>query len=122
MDNYKAKYLKYKFKYLNLKNNNLIQNTQLVGGGAASSKTTIYLFKAEWCPHCVGFKPTWEKIQKDFKGKYEFVTVDSEKDKEIITKWDIKGFPTIIKKSGSVAQEYIGTRDEMGVKTFIEEN
>lgn len=113
---YKAKYLKYKSKYLNIKNNNLTMS----GGGSA--KTTVYLFKAEWCPHCVGFKPTWEKIQKDFKGKYEFITVDSEKDKAIIAKWDIKGYPTIIKKSGSVAQEYIGTRDEMGVKTFIESN
>lgn len=116
MDNYKAKYLKYKSKYLNMKNN-ISQN-----GGGATSKTTVYLFKAEWCPHCVGFKPTWAKIQKDLKSKYEFVTFDSDKDKASIDKWNIKGFPTIIKKNDTTAQEYIGPRDEMSVKEFIESN
>ena len=115
MDNYKAKYLKYKSKYLKYKSQN-------GGSGTPTGKTTVYLFKAEWCPHCVGFKPTWAKIQKDLKSKYEFVTFDSDKDKASIEKWNIKGFPTIIKKNGTTAQEYIGPRDEMSVKEFIESN
>jgi thiol-disulfide isomerase/thioredoxin len=109
------KYLKYKTKYFNLKNQNKLN--KLIGG--APEKTQIYLFKAEWCGHCKGFKPTWEKLQKDLSNKYEFVTMDSEKNKEEMTKWDIKGFPTIIKLVGSKAEEYMGPRDEKSLKEFL---
>jgi len=89
-------------------------------GGA--EKAQVYLFKAEWCGHCKGFKSTWEKIQKDLKGKYEFITFDSDNDKKEISQWGIKGFPTIIKKLNNNAEEYVGPRDEISVKEFIEKN
>lgn len=117
MDFYK-KYLKYKSKYLNL--NNL--KNQINQSGGASNKTTIYLFKAEWCPHCVSFKKTWKDLQEKYKTKYDFVTYDSDKDKDIIEKWNISGFPTIMKKEGNNVKEYVGPRDEESVKTFIESN
>ena len=116
MQSYQQKYLKYKTKYLNLKRNLASQK------GGSGEKTQVYLFKAEWCGHCKGFKPTWEKIQNDLKNKYEFITIDSDKDKEQINQWAIKGFPTIIKKVGSNAEEYVGPRDEMSVKEFIQKN
>jgi thiol-disulfide isomerase/thioredoxin len=87
-----------------------------VGGG---EKKEIYLFKAEWCPHCVGFKPTWAKLEKEFNSKYSFITYDSEKNKDSIKKWDIKGFPTIIKRTGNDMEEYVGPRDEESVRNFI---
>jgi thiol-disulfide isomerase/thioredoxin len=86
------------------------------GGG---EKKEVYLFKAEWCPHCTGFKPTWKKLEKEFNNKYTFITYDSEKDKNSIKKWDIKGFPTIIKRIGNDMEEYVGPRDEESVKKFI---
>lgn len=121
MDFYK-KYLKYKSKYLNLVNT---KNQKIQMGGAKASnddKTTIYLFKAEWCPHCVSFKKTWKDLQEIYKNKYNFVTYDSDKDKVIIEKWKISGFPTIMKKQGNNVKEYVGPRDEESVKTFIESN
>lgn len=90
--------------------------------GGAENKTQIYLFKAEWCGHCKGFKSTWEKLQNDLKGKYEFITLDSDKDKEQISQWGIKGFPTIIKKVNDKAEEFVGPRDELSVKEFIEKS
>jgi thiol-disulfide isomerase/thioredoxin len=129
---YYQKYLKYKSKYLNLKKFLSEQSEQseqsgesvknMLRGGSSIEKTQVYLFKAEWCPHCKSFKSTWEKLQKELNEKYEFITVDSDKDKKIIEKWGIKGFPTIIKKVGENAKEYVGPRDEESVKKFIEEN
>lgn len=114
-----SKYLKYKTKYFNLKKSaELIQS----GGADTKEKTTIYLFKADWCGHCKGFKSTWEKIKNDLGKKYEFVTVDADKDKPLIEKWKIQGFPTIIKKTGDNAQEYVGPRDEQSVLEFIQAN
>jgi len=120
MDSYTTKYLKYKAKYLNLKKT----MSQQKGGaeGIEDSKKEIYLFKAEWCGHCKGFKPTWEKIKEEYKDKYTFITVDSEKDKKKIEEWKISGFPTIIKKTNNNAEEYVGPRDEASVKEFIEKN
>lgn len=129
MYSYHEKYLKYKAKYLNLKklsSNNISNNTSnnifnnnFIGGG---DKTQIYLFKAEWCGHCRGFKPVWEKIRKEYNDKYEFITVDSDKDKNKIDEWKITGFPTIIKKTNNSAEEYVGPRDEESVVTFIKKN
>jgi thioredoxin-like negative regulator of GroEL len=117
--NFYSKYLKYKTKYFNLKNSaNLIQS----GGAKNTEKPTIYLFKAEWCGHCKGFKDTWAKISQDLSSKYNFVTVDSDKDKDLIAKWKIEGFPTIIKQTGDRAQEYVGPRDEQSVVEFIQAN
>jgi thioredoxin-like negative regulator of GroEL len=114
---YKQKYLKYKSKYLELQK--IAATRQMTGG---SDKTEIYLFKAEWCPHCVAFKPVWNKLQTALKGKYTFVTVDADKDKDKIKQWGIEGFPTIIKRVGNNAVEYNGPRDEVDLMNFINGN
>ena len=119
MDSYTDKYLKYKAKYLNLKKTMSLRKVTQSGG---ADKTKIYLFKAEWCGHCKGFKPLWEKIKEEYKDKYTFVTLDSEKDKEKIDEWKISGFPTIIKKTNNSAEEYVGPRDEASVVEFIKKN
>lgn len=96
------------------------ENNQL--GGRKSPRSDIYLFKAEWCGHCKGFTPTWEKLKKELSSKYTFITIDAEDDKEKISSWNIQGFPTIIKKSGGNATEYVGQRDEDSVREFIKSN
>ena len=119
MDSYNDKYLKYKAKYLNLKKTMSLINLSQAGG---ADKTEIYLFKAEWCGHCKGFKPVWEKIKEEYKDKYTFITLDSEKDKAKIDQWGVGGFPTIIKKTNNSAEEYVGPRDEGSVVEFIKKN
>lgn len=121
--NYNKKYLKYKAKYLKLKSvmdqNN--QNKIIMSGGNSKLKDekTIYLFKAEWCPHCRSFKPTWESLKKELEDKIKFVTYDSEKNSSEIKSFKIEGFPTIILTVGDKAIEYVGPRDELSLKEFI---
>jgi len=91
-------------------------------GGLAPPQTDIYLFKAEWCGHCKGFKSTWNKLKEEFSSKYKFITLDADADKEKIKSWNIQGFPTIIKKSGINATEFVGQRDEQSVREFIQSN
>ena len=132
-DIYYQKYLKYKNKYISLKNNNLqtggslnITSKDIIvpvllqsGGG---DKKEVFLFKAEWCPHCVGFKDSWEKLQKNYGEKYHFVTYDSDKNQKEIKEWQVEGFPTIIVKKGKDAREYIGPNEYDNVLDFIENN
>lgn len=110
---YNKKYLKYKAKYLELKNQS---NYNMIGGG---NKNTMYLFKANWCGHCNGFKPTWKVLQQEMKNKINFVTFDSEKNKEEIQKFGISGFPTVMLKTDDKIIEYVGDRSLDGLKEFI---
>ena len=121
--NYQEKYLKYKAKYLKLKsqekslNNNLI----MTGGGNNKQNTpTLFLFKAEWCPHCKVFKNTWDDLKKNMQSKVNFVMFDSEQNSAQIKEFNIEGFPTLILKTGTKAIEYVGPRDFQSVKEFIE--
>ncbi len=115
---YKAKYLLYKQKYLDLKN--LENKINMKGGG--EHKQELILFKADWCGHCKNFKPVWEKLTGDFN-KVEY---DADKDKSIIARYKeegfpIQGYPTIMlkdKKTNTMV-EYNGNRDESSLLDFV---
>jgi thiol-disulfide isomerase/thioredoxin len=112
--NYREKYLKYKSKYLQLK----ASLKEMEGGkNLEDTDKTLYLFKAEWCGHCVNFKPVWNELQKT--EKINFVTYDADTHKDEIKNFKIEGFPTLILKKGNEAIEYSGGRDVNSLKDFI---
>ena len=112
---YYTLYMKYKTKYISLKSEKKIQE------GGSNDKKDVMLFKAEWCGHCVGFKGHWEKLQKDHKKDFNFITYDSDKNKEEMKSWGIQGFPTIIVKKGEEAMEYVGPNEYNSVLQFIKQ-
>jgi thiol-disulfide isomerase/thioredoxin len=120
--NYNEKYLKYKIKYLKLqsimdKNKDSIN---MSGGSYNSSEDKkIYLFKANWCPHCRVFKSTWNNLKNEFKDRIKFITYDSEKHSEEIKSFKIEGYPTIILTVGNKAIEYVGPRNDSSIRDFI---
>ena len=63
-----------------------------------------------------GCKRTWTRI---LKNEIEFVTYDADDHKEIMTKYNIQGFPTLILNAGDKAIEYNGERDINSLKEFI---
>ena len=119
--NYQEKYLKYKAKYLKLKSKEkTLAGFNMLGGGNKQEKPTLYLFKAEWCPHCKEFKPTWNNLKSNMESKVDFVMFDSDENANEIKKYNIEGFPTLILKAGGKAIEYVGPRDFDSVKEFID--
>ena len=144
---YNKKYNKYKTKYLSLKyliNNNscnhspskkclLCDYVQNGGNNKISDKSlnspdkpTLYLFKADWCGYCQAFKNDWLKLNNNeqLKKKINFITLDDHKNKDIINKWDIKGYPTLILKNNTNPNpiEYMDNKTYNNVKSFIENN
>jgi thioredoxin-like negative regulator of GroEL len=129
---YKAKYLKYKAKYLNEKKKCSCQedncakcNMNNMTGG--SSKPSIYLFKAEWCPHCRNFKPVWNELKTKLNGIYNLVEVDADKNKQDLDRWNrkytpVQGFPTIMFKNGSQIIEYSGPNELDSIIKFIQQH
>ena len=124
---YYSLYLKYKTKYTNLKcalensteKKNDVKMVSVFQNGGADEKKDVMLFKAEWCGHCVGFKGHWNKLQKDHKKDFNFITYDSDKNKKEMEAWGIQGFPTIIVKKGDEAMEYVGPNEYNSVLEFI---
>ncbi len=102
----------YKNKYLMLSNKNkytLKNNPPMTGGG--KNKINIMLFKAEWCGHCQRFKPVWEQLSKKFQSKFNFIVYDSDKNENMMTKYKINGFPTILIQDGDIIKPYEDNRD-----------
>jgi thiol-disulfide isomerase/thioredoxin len=88
---------------------------------------TLALFYAEWCPHCVQFKPLYEgEIKTHIENldlpdrKVRVVSVDAEKEEDLASLYELSGFPTlyIIKSSGEPT-EYQGDRTADGIEAFI---
>jgi len=117
INDYTKKYLKYKAKYLSLKK--LEKNFNMKGGG--QDKKTLALFKAEWCGHCIGFKKTWNELKNENKNNINFVTYDSELNKNEISKYKIEGFPTLVLLTNDKAIEYVGPRNKEAIEEFIKQ-
>ena len=116
-DIYKYKYLIYKQKYLNLQK---LENKLMNGGKRVSeSVPELYLFKADWCGHCKNFKPTWANLKSNYN-KVKYNEFDADKDHNIIKKFNISGYPTIMLKHNNKMIEYNGNRDKDSILEFIQ--
>jgi protein disulfide-isomerase A1 len=86
----------------------------------------VIICKASWCGHCKTAMPEFERLISASPVKLKNgsdVTIrmlDSDADSAAIQALNIRGFPTILYKSGSGApQEYPGPRTYDGVMGFL---
>jgi len=77
----------------------------------------IIFYYAEWCGHCVSFKPKWieikkriDKLQKTNK-MVSYEEYEADKNPKEIDKANVTGFPTIKMQFGNKTVEYSGDRD-----------
>jgi thiol-disulfide isomerase/thioredoxin len=117
--------------YLSYKSNYEQSNFESFEGGepnliVASQETVIALFYADWCPHCVSFKPDYKKAMtklngKKYKGKdMRFEMVDCDKHKSLSKKYDVNGFPTVkILNSDGSSADYEGARTYEGLTGYF---
>ncbi len=113
-EDYTQKYLKYKNKYLELKKK--LDKKAMSGGGG---KVDIMLFKADWCGHCKNFKPTWDAVSSAYKNKYNFITYDADKQREVFEKYKVDGFPTVLVKQGDNIIPFDGERSFEDLSNFV---
>ena len=89
----------------------------------------ITLFFATWCGHCEKyisskvFDTTFKELQQT--GKFDnviFEQLDGDKNRPIINKYGVQGFPTImaISSDGNLVDEFAGDRyDKDALKEFV---
>ena len=53
-------------------------------------------FYAPWCGHCKKLAPTWEEVATRLVGEINVAKVDASQDRSLATRFDIKGFPTVL--------------------------
>lgn len=82
----------------------------------------LVLFYADWCGHCKKIKPDWDAAATDInKDGTKMIKVNcgggTDSDKEIMEKYSIDGYPTIIVFENGNATPYNGKRTK---EDFIE--
>ena len=92
--------------------------------GHVKSGTKLVLFYADWCGHCKKIKPVWEETAKKVNtDEVKMIKVNcgegSKKDEEIMKKYSIDGYPTIIKFVEGKPQLYQGERDAKSLREAL---
>ena len=93
---------------------------------ASKGETVVALFYADWCPHCVAFKPDFMKARKDMNGSkskgktLRLELVDCVANKTIASENSVSGFPTVkIFTDDNKSSEYNGERSYEGLTKFL---
>ena len=99
------------------------------------SEPCIILFWAKWCPHCTKIKAKtssdsdkmWDMFKKDkpvstSKGDVNIYDYEADQNPELIRKFGVKSFPTIIFVDKDGKQHQNGKRSISGWKELISNN
>lgn len=134
-------YLTYKSNRDAFTNNSNTKNKKMSGGSSSSGsnsssgtpnlkpsqgETVVALFYADWCPHCVEFKPDYKKAMSSLSGnKYKgkalrLELVDCVANKSIASENNVSGFPTVkIFTDDNKSSEYSGERTYEGLTSYF---
>ena len=80
-----------------------------------TSKPRIILFHATWCGYCKRYLATglFERVGSCLRKQVEFLAVNADQQPDLVSRYGIKGFPSIIAVSGSGSKiaGFVGDRD-----------
>lgn len=90
-----------------------------------SKSCDLYFFNADWCPHCRKAKPEWQNLKSMYSGgktingySINFIEV-SDKQKDLIEKFNVEGFPTIKLVKGNQIIEFDAKPDVKTLEQFL---
>ena len=95
-----------------------ILNNQKSTKSNNDSQCKIIFFYAEWCGHCKKMKPEWDEFKRANPQSCE--EFESEEiTEELRKKYNIRGYPTIVKRQGNKVIPYEGERTKEGLAKFL---
>jgi len=86
---------------------------------------SIVICKAEWCGHCKHAAPEFKKlvdaspIMLSNGRKANVTMLDADSDKDALSKYSVRGYPTILINRGGNPIEYPGERTYSGVVEYL---
>jgi protein disulfide-isomerase A1 len=79
-------------------------------------------FYAPWCEHCKEFAPEYSKAAESLKkNKIPLAKVDGSENRELVDKYNIKGYPSLIYFVEGNPTDYTGVRTAAGVIDWVTE-
>ena len=88
---------------------------------SADADGNVLIFYANWCGYCKASKQEFLDAADEGNGKIVLVNVDDSDAKPLVQRYNIKGFPTIIKVSGKSFKKYEGERTSKDIVAFLNE-
>merc|ERR1719428_1917685 len=85
-------------------------NTKAFDDALKQHKHMLVEFYAPWCGHCKKLAPEYEKAATELKGQIPLGKVDATEEKELATRYNVKGFPTMVWFEEAKQTEYDGGR------------
>ena len=92
---------------------------------AVASGFRFVKFYAPWCGHCKKLAPTWDAIATELAAEgsmAKIAKVDCTVSRDVCTKNDVKGYPTLIGFKDGNKVAYQGSRDAAALKAFVAEH
>lgn len=87
------------------------------------STNVLVEFFAPWCGHCKNLAPEWKLAAETFEDgdDIKITAVDATENKELASKFDVKGYPTIkfFPKGSTTAEEYGGGRTADTIVSWV---
>lgn len=82
----------------------------------------LYYFTMEKCPYCIDFNPHWKNITKEFPSIH-MEKIERNGNSQLIKKFNIKSYPTIILSTGKKNVEFEGDREDLNFfRAFFKKN
>jgi thiol-disulfide isomerase/thioredoxin len=107
-----------------LKNNDFTSNLNgvYVNQNKINKNPGMLLIHADWCGHCVRFKPTFNELCNSIGNDFTCTSIESvEITDDLKNKLSFRGFPTIkfFDQSGRIIGDYNGSREKGDILEHI---
>lgn len=98
------------------------QNVRLLTDADFDQQTTegawLIEFFAPWCSHCKDLEPIWDALADELQGKVNVAKVDGTREKALLLRFSVNGFPMIFHVQGAETRQFNGRRTLHKLKEF----
>ena len=87
-----------------------------------SPRPVLVDFYTDWCGYCKELAPTIGTLSKDYQGKVDFAKVNGDKTPDILRRYPVEGYPTVmIFSGGKPVKTWPGMQSEQTLRDGLDE-
>lgn len=91
--------------------------------GLSTEKPSLVSFHADWCGTCQTMSPILSALQKEVKGKINYMEIDIDKNPQVAAAFRVRSVPSLILfKNGKPVWRYAGLIQTKEILEIIEQH